>query len=58
VNSKFYQSGGPVFLMIGGEVAISDYWIQYGTWIKLAEKFNALCVHLEHRYYGESQPTK
>lgn len=50
--------GGPVFLMIGGEGEASPQWMVEGTWLRYAEKYNAYCVMVEHRFYGKSHPTK
>jgi len=58
VNSEYYENGGPVFLMIGGEGRISAKWMRSGSWIDYAKEFNAFCFQLEHRYYGESHPTE
>ncbi|XP_047449939.1 thymus-specific serine protease [Mugil cephalus] len=57
VNETFYRPGGPVFLMIGGEGPANPAWMQYGTWLTYAEKLGALCLMLEHRFYGKSHPT-
>uniref|UniRef100_W8BKV3 Thymus-specific serine protease n=5 Tax=Ceratitis capitata TaxID=7213 RepID=W8BKV3_CERCA len=58
MNDKFYRhnSDAPIFLTIGGELAISSRWVTMGAWIEFAEHFGALCFHLEHRFYGKSQP--
>jgi hypothetical protein len=58
VNDTFYQPGGPIFLMIGGEGPANPIWMVEGTWIQYAQRFGAICVMLEHRYYGESHPVK
>lgn len=58
VNETFYKPGGPVFLMIGGEGAANPAWMQYGTWLTYAEKLGAICLMLEHRFYGKSHPTR
>ncbi|KAM3932420.1 putative serine protease K12H4.7 [Leptodactylus fuscus] len=58
MNDSFAQSDGPVFLMIGGEGAANPGWMTQGTWITYAEKMGALCLLLEHRFYGKSHPTK
>jgi len=58
MNLKYYKRGGPVFLRIGGEYGISHTWMNGGAWIEYAEKCNALCFQLEHRYYGKSHPTR
>jgi len=44
--------------LVGGEERISDKWLIDGAMMEYAEKFNALCFQLEHRYYGESNPTE
>ncbi|XP_048016571.1 thymus-specific serine protease [Megalobrama amblycephala] len=58
VNDSFYRPGGPVFLMIGGEGPANPAWMQYGTWLLYAQKLGALCLLLEHRFYGKSHPTE
>ena len=57
-NSKYYEKGGPVFLLIGGEASASKKSMYLGEWIETAKEFHALCVQLEHRFYGKSQPFK
>ncbi|XP_033638180.1 thymus-specific serine protease-like [Asterias rubens] len=57
VNDTFYKPGGPVFLMIGGEGTANPIWMVEGTWIVMAQRLGALCLMLEHRFYGESHPT-
>ncbi|XP_041657544.1 thymus-specific serine protease [Cheilinus undulatus] len=57
VNEAFYKAGGPVFLMIGGEGKANPAWMETGTWLTYAEKLGALCLMLEHRFYGKSHPT-
>ncbi|XP_028650255.1 thymus-specific serine protease [Erpetoichthys calabaricus] len=58
INDTFHHPGGPVFLMIGGEGPANPAWMQHGTWLVFAQKFGALCLMLEHRYYGKSHPTE
>jgi len=48
--------GFPVFLYIGGEGPQSAPSERLFMWT-LAEEHKALMLSLEHRYYGESQPT-
>ncbi|XP_050530554.1 putative serine protease K12H4.7 [Daktulosphaira vitifoliae] len=57
INTEYYKEGGPIFLMIGGEGEISALWMTNGAWINYAKEFNALCIQLEHRFYGKSHPT-
>ncbi|XP_071501714.1 putative serine protease K12H4.7 [Diadema antillarum] len=58
INDTFYQPGGPVFLMIGGEGTANPIWMVEGAWIEYAREMNAFCLMLEHRYYGKSHPTE
>ncbi|CAJ0599174.1 unnamed protein product [Cylicocyclus nassatus] len=59
-NQQWYKQNGPVFLMLGGESAEDPYWVQDATleWTKMAADNGAFVFLLEHRYYGESKPTK
>ncbi|XP_067850839.1 thymus-specific serine protease [Heptranchias perlo] len=57
INDTFYRPGSPVFLMIGGEGTANPAWMDYGAWLTFAEKLGALCLLIEHRFYGKSQPT-
>ncbi|CAL8337785.1 unnamed protein product [Boreogadus saida] len=57
VKEQFYRDGGPVFLMIGGEGPANPAWMENGTWLLYAQQMGALCLMLEHRFYGQSHPT-
>jgi len=57
MNDTFYKEGGPVFLMIGGEGTANPIWMVMGQWINYAQQYRAMCLMLEHRYYGLSHPT-
>lgn len=57
VNDTFFKDGGPLFVQIGGEGPLDPIWAVEGNWMNYAQTFNALCVFVEHRYYGESHPT-
>eukprot|EP00042_Codosiga_hollandica_P044248 m.432026 g.432026 ORF g.432026 m.432026 type:complete len:496 (-) comp56745_c1_seq1:122-1609(-) len=57
VNASFYQAGGPLFIMIGGEGPADATWIAIDTAIMLyAQLYKALVVQVEHRFYGETHP--
>jgi len=56
-NLDHYVEGGPAMIMIGGEAEASPGWLNYGLWSTLAEESNAAMFLLEHRFYGQSQPT-
>lgn len=57
-NREYYEPGGPVFLMIGGEGEATADWMVKGAWIQYAKEHKALCFQLEHRFYGKSHPTE
>ena len=44
--------------MIGGEGTASPVWMVTGSWIEYAKEHGALCLQLEHRFYGKSHPTE
>ncbi|CAD6191209.1 unnamed protein product [Caenorhabditis auriculariae] len=55
-NAQWAKSGGPNFLMIGGEGPESDRWVlnENLTYLLWAQKYGATVYLLEHRYYGDS----
>ena len=70
---SYYQDGGPIFLLIGGEGyglnnplylnyikgLMEDGPTQlYGELAKWANDHHAAMFYLEHRYYGESIPVE
>ncbi|XP_054855282.1 thymus-specific serine protease [Eublepharis macularius] len=55
INEEFWRHpDGPVFLYIGGESALSMFSVLSGHHVEMAEKYGALLVALEHRFYGAS----
>jgi len=58
VNDAYWNKDplAPVFLMVGGEGAISSQWVTYFKFVSWAQQYDALVVCLEHRFYGKSQP--
>ena len=58
-SDRFYKPGGPQFLMIGGRTEESSAWVDSDAveWTVLAKELGAKLFHLEHRFYGASQPT-
>ena len=54
---KFFVPNGPVFLMLGGEGEATANWFNNTQWVVWGQKYGALCIQLEHRYYGQSHPT-
>lgn len=58
-NDSFHDKpNGPVFVMIGGEGEANPIWLTVGDMIKNAQLFGAFTFLLEHRFYGESRPTR
>ncbi|KAK3907643.1 Putative serine protease K12H4.7 [Frankliniella fusca] len=59
-NDALYEKDGPVFLFIEGESEASSAWLQPGGsyMYQLAKMFKARMYVLEHRFFGQSQPTK
>lgn len=55
-SCRFYRSGGPIFLQLGGEWQIQPSWMKSGAWIPMAEENHAMLFYLEHRFYGGSIP--
>uniref|UniRef100_A0AC34G293 Serine protease K12H4.7 n=1 Tax=Panagrolaimus sp. ES5 TaxID=591445 RepID=A0AC34G293_9BILA len=58
-STQWYKPGGPQFLMVGGETEMSSGWVDSGgsQFGMLAKEVGAAVFTLEHRFYGESQPT-
>lgn len=57
-NSAFLKKDSPILIMIGGEWAITDGFLQSGTMYEIGVKHHALMYYTEHRFYGDSKPTK
>jgi pimeloyl-ACP methyl ester carboxylesterase len=58
VYDKYWtaNSTAPVFFYTGNESPVEEYVNNSGLMWGLAEKYNALVVFAEHRYFGESVP--
>ncbi|XP_011160113.1 putative serine protease K12H4.7 [Solenopsis invicta] len=57
-NSLFLKNGGPILIMIGGEWEITDGYLQGGLMYEIGVKYGGLMYYTEHRFYGQSKPTK
>ncbi|KAJ7378637.1 Dipeptidyl peptidase 2 [Desmophyllum pertusum] len=53
---QYWDGNGPIFFYTGNEGPITSFWDNSGFVFEAAEKFNALVIFGEHRYYGESMP--
>jgi len=57
VNDTFWRAGGPFFINIGGEGAISEREVSGHLMMSsYAQTYSAMVVSVEHRFYGKSQP--
>lgn len=57
-NNEFYVEGGPMFVFIGGEWEINSDYLMTGQMYDMAKEHNGYMFYTEHRYYGNSFPTK
>ncbi|XP_037942623.1 uncharacterized protein LOC119675488 [Teleopsis dalmanni] len=57
-NDEFYEQGGPLFIFVGGEWAISQGYLVGGHMYDMAKEHKGYLFYTEHRYYGQSRPTK
>ena len=56
-KSEFFRGpGSPIFLVVGGEGALDTGMFYPFVDTFLAEQLGAFVLHVEHRFYGESQP--
>jgi hypothetical protein len=58
-NDQYYKPGGPIFLFISGESSADSYWIESDDLplLEWAKRYNGMLYEVEHRFYGQSQPT-
>ncbi|CAB3379670.1 Hypothetical predicted protein [Cloeon dipterum] len=56
VTNGSYTSGGPIFLVLGGEWEANPVHIELGFIGQLVEHFGAYTIYLDHRFYGQSKP--
>ena len=56
MSTRHYKTGGPVFVLDGGETSGEDRlpFLDTGILDILAEATGGLSIVLEHRYYGAS----
>ncbi|OTF77657.1 hypothetical protein BLA29_010048 [Euroglyphus maynei] len=61
INEQMFNrsNDSPVFLQLGGEGEANPIWLKEGQIAtNYGPYYQALQILLEHRYYGQSQPTK
>ena len=54
----YFRKGGPIFFYTGNEADVGLYVNATGLIWENAEEFGAYVIFAEHRYYGESIPTR
>lgn len=57
-NSEHYVPGGPLFIYVGGEWDITWGWVTGGHMYDMAKEMNGHVFYTEHRFYGQSLPTR
>ncbi|KAJ2826337.1 hypothetical protein IWW50_002406, partial [Coemansia erecta] len=57
VNATFYQPGGPIYVSTPGEQVITTRFVDGMHATELAQQTNGLVVSIEHRFFGQSNPT-
>ncbi|XP_038119117.1 putative serine protease K12H4.7 [Culex quinquefasciatus] len=55
-NDEYYERGGPIFIFVGGDWPLEQYYIERGHFHDIAQRTNAWMFTNEHRYYGHSSP--
>lgn len=55
---EHHQSGGPLFVLLGGFLSVSEERLVSSMPYGLARDMNGSVFYLEHRYYGNSIPVK
>ncbi|KAJ1816034.1 hypothetical protein LPJ75_002161 [Coemansia sp. RSA 2598] len=56
INSTFYRSGGPIFMITPGESPLLSYYTDSVHLASLAQSTGGMVVAIEHRFYGQSNP--
>ncbi|KAH8927475.1 hypothetical protein BT69DRAFT_1237902 [Atractiella rhizophila] len=58
LDDTFYEPGGPIILLDGGETSGEDRipFLDRGILYRLSKELHGLGIVFEHRYYGESFP--
>jgi len=57
IETKYYKPGGPIFLDNAGEGKLAP-WVTGGHLFELANQNSGVAIAMEHRFYGQSIPTK
>eukprot|EP01132_Coremiostelium_polycephalum_P000880 gene880-1103_t len=57
VVDDWFKGDGPIFVFLAGEAPMGFFTFQEVQIVNWAQQFNALYVVIEHRFYGDSNPT-
>lgn len=57
-NDNHFVFGGPMFVFVGGDWPISYGWVIRGHVFDMAKDMSGTVFYTEHRYYGDSRPTR
>lgn len=57
-NLDNFDSGGPLFVVVGGPWEISPHFVCSGLVVDAAKSTRGAVFYLEHRFYGHSFPPK
>jgi hypothetical protein len=57
-DDEFYQAGGPIFILVGGEWEIHQENLLGSHLYDMAKEMNGYLFYTEHRYYGKTHPTE
>ncbi|XP_052890395.1 putative serine protease K12H4.7 [Anopheles moucheti] len=57
-NDAYYRPGGPIFIIVGGNIALNVFTMEDGLFHDIARDEGAWLFSNEHRYYGSSSPVE
>lgn len=51
IDEKYYERGGPVYLMLADRVVLDKKVMKSGYWYKHGKEKKALFLYITHRFY-------
>lgn len=57
-HDEYSVENGPILLFLGGEWTITKATLANGLMHDIAQELNGTMYYLEHRFYGETHPTR
>lgn len=58
MNIQNYQVGGPIFIFVNDAGRYETQWLQQGLMVDIARNVGGVLVAADHRFFGDSLPTK